>query len=81
VRFNHRATKLTPTETGLLSITAAFRAAGDLKKILGSGFEMIRIVNACQCGFFGFMIKKRQFGDQIDDDNRGSLRCHLEAFS
>jgi len=30
-------------DLGLLSITAAFRAAGDLKKILGSGFEMIRI--------------------------------------
>jgi hypothetical protein len=30
-------------DLGLLAITAAFRAAGDLKKILGSGFEMIRI--------------------------------------
>ena len=30
-------------DLGLLSITAAFRAARDLKKILGSGFEMIRI--------------------------------------
>jgi hypothetical protein len=30
-------------DLGLLTITAAFRAAGDLKKILGSGFEMIRI--------------------------------------
>jgi len=30
-------------DLGLLSITAAFRAARHLKKILGSGFEMIRI--------------------------------------
>ena len=30
-------------DLGLLSITAAFRAARDLKKIFGSGFEMIRI--------------------------------------
>jgi hypothetical protein len=30
-------------DLGLLSITAAFRAAGHLEKILGSGFEMIRI--------------------------------------
>jgi len=30
-------------DLGLLAVTAAFSAAGDLKKILGSGFEMIRI--------------------------------------
>jgi hypothetical protein len=30
-------------DLGLLSIASAFRAARDLKKILGSGFEMIRI--------------------------------------
>ena len=30
-------------DLGLLSVTAAFRVARDLKKILGSGFEMIRI--------------------------------------
>jgi hypothetical protein len=30
-------------DLGLLSITAAFRAARDLKKILGCGFEMIRV--------------------------------------
>jgi hypothetical protein len=30
-------------DLGLLSITAAFRAARDFEKILGSGFEMIRI--------------------------------------
>jgi hypothetical protein len=30
-------------DLGLLSITAAFRTARDLKKILGSGFEIIRI--------------------------------------
>ena len=30
-------------DLGLLAVAAAFRAAGDLKKILGSGFEMIRI--------------------------------------
>jgi hypothetical protein len=29
-------------DLGLLSITTAFGAAGDLEKILGSGFEMIR---------------------------------------
>jgi hypothetical protein len=37
-------------DLGLLSITAAFRAARDLKKILGSGFEMIRI---SQCESLG----------------------------
>jgi hypothetical protein len=30
-------------DLGLFTITAAFRAAGDFEKILGSGFEMIRI--------------------------------------
>jgi hypothetical protein len=30
-------------DLGLLPVAAAFRAARDLKKILGSGFEMIRI--------------------------------------
>ena len=30
-------------DLGLLSITAAFRAARDFEKILGSGFEVIRI--------------------------------------
>ena len=30
-------------DLGLLAITAAFRSARDLKKILGSGFKMIRI--------------------------------------
>jgi hypothetical protein len=30
-------------------------------------------------GFFGFMIKKRQLGDQIDDHNIGELRDHPEA--
>jgi hypothetical protein len=30
-------------DLGLLSITAAFRGASDLKEILGSGFEMVRI--------------------------------------
>jgi hypothetical protein len=36
-------------DLGLLSITAAFGAARDLKKILCSGFEMIRIrVSQCQ---------------------------------
>ena len=30
-------------DLGLLSITTPFRAARDLKKILGSGFEMIRV--------------------------------------
>jgi len=30
-------------DLGLLAVTAAFRASRDLKKILGSGFEMIRI--------------------------------------
>jgi hypothetical protein len=58
----------------LLTVTAAFRAAGDLEKILGSGFEMIRI---SQCdvtaGFSEFMIKKGQIGDQIDDHNRGDF--------
>jgi hypothetical protein len=30
-------------DLGLLSVAAAFGAAGDLKKILSSGFEMIRV--------------------------------------
>jgi len=30
-------------DLGLLSITAAFGAARDLKKVLGSGFEVIRV--------------------------------------
>ena len=30
-------------DLGLLAITTPFSAAGDLKEILGSGFEMIRI--------------------------------------
>jgi hypothetical protein len=41
-------------DLGLLAITAAFRAARDLKKIFGSGFEMIRI---SQC-------ESRSVGDQ-----------------
>jgi hypothetical protein len=39
-------------DLGLLTITAAFRAARDLKKILGSGFEMIRI---SQCDVTGLI--------------------------
>jgi hypothetical protein len=30
-------------DLGLLAVAAAFRSARDLKKILGSGFEMIRV--------------------------------------
>jgi len=30
-------------DLGLLAVTAAFRAAGDFEKILGSGFEIVRI--------------------------------------
>jgi hypothetical protein len=31
--------------------------------------------------FSDFMIEKGQIGDQIQDHNRGELRCHPEAFS
>jgi hypothetical protein len=50
-------------DLGLPAITAAFRAAGDLKKILGSGFEMIRISQRESPRVFRFMIKKGQIGD------------------
>jgi hypothetical protein len=66
-------------DLGLPAITAAFRAAGDLKKILGSGFEMIRISQRESPRVFRFMIKKGQIGDQIHDHNRGELQCHPEA--
>jgi hypothetical protein len=66
-------------DLGLLSITAAFRAARDLKKVLGSGFEMIGISQCESRVFFGFMINKWQIGDQIDDHNRGELPYHPEA--
>jgi hypothetical protein len=68
-------------DLGLLTITAAFSAAGDFEKILGSGFEMIRISQCESPRVFGFMIKKGEIGDQIDDHNIGELRCHPEAFS
>jgi hypothetical protein len=38
-------------DLGLLPVTAAFGAAGDLKKILGSGFEIVRI-NQCESPHF-----------------------------
>jgi hypothetical protein len=63
-------------DLGLLSITAAFRAAGDLKKILGSGFEIIRISQGESARVFGFMIKKGQIGDQIGDHNIGTPQYH-----
>ena len=67
-------------DLGLLSITATFRTARDLKKkILGSGFEMIRISQCESPRVCGFMIKKGQSGEQIDNHNRGELRCHPEA--
>jgi hypothetical protein len=40
-------------DLGLLSITAAFSAARDLKEILGSGFEMIRINTKAPWGQLG----------------------------
>jgi hypothetical protein len=39
-------------DLGLLSITAAFRSARDLKKILGSGFEIVRISQCESPRFF-----------------------------
>jgi hypothetical protein len=39
-------------DLGLLSVAAAFRSARDLEKILGSGFEMIRI---SQCDVTGLI--------------------------
>ena len=66
-------------DLGLLSITATFRTARDLKKILGSRFEMSRISQCESPRVCGFMIKKGQSGDQIDNHNRGELRCHPEA--
>ena len=48
-------------DLGLLPITAAFGSACDLKKILGSGFEMVRIrVSQCESPrVFGFYDKER----------------------
>jgi len=66
-------------DLGLLAITAAFSAARDLKEILGSGFEMIKISQRESARVCGFMIKKGQSGDQIQDHNRGELRYHPEA--
>ena len=66
-------------DLGLLSITAAFGAVRDLKKILGSGFEMIRISQCESPRVCGFMIKKGQIGDQIGDHNRGEPWDHPEA--
>jgi hypothetical protein len=45
-------------DLGLLAVAAAFSAARHLKKILGSGFEMIRISQCESPRVFGFMIKK-----------------------
>jgi hypothetical protein len=66
-------------DLGLLAITAAFRAARDLKKIFGSGFEMVRISQCESPRVCGFMIKKGQISDQIDDHNIGALQYHPEA--
>jgi hypothetical protein len=49
-------------DLGLLAVTA-FRSARDLKKILGSGFEIVRISQCESARVFGFMIKKGQIGD------------------
>ena len=68
-------------DLGLLAVAAAFGSARDLKKILGSGFEMIRISQGESPRVCGFMIKKGQIGDQIDDHDRGELQYHPEAFS
>jgi hypothetical protein len=46
-------------DLGLLPITPAFSAAGDLKKILGSGFEMIRISQCESRRVFGVYDKER----------------------
>ena len=62
-------------DLGLLSITATFRTARDLKKILGSRFEMSRISQCESPRVCGFMIKKGQSGDQIDDHNRERSGC------
>jgi hypothetical protein len=62
-----------------LSITAAFRSPRHLKKIFGSGFEMIRVSQSESPPVFRFMKKKAQIGDQIDDHNRGALQDHPEA--
>jgi hypothetical protein len=42
--------------------------------MLGSGS-----VNASHRGFSGFVIKKWQIGDKIDDHNSGELQYHPEA--
>jgi hypothetical protein len=66
-------------DLGLLAVAAALGSARDLKKILGSGFEMIRISQGESPRVCGFMIKKGQSGDQIQDQNRGELWHHPEA--
>src|SRR5580704_9124087 len=66
-------------DLGLLAVTAAFRAACNLEKILGSGFEMIRFSQCESPRLCGFMIKKGQIGDQIQDHNRGADRLDPES--
>ena len=59
---------------------AAFRAAGNLNKISGSGFEEIRIrISQSESSrvFSEFMINRWQISDQIDDHNRGAGR-HIQ---
>jgi hypothetical protein len=46
-------------DLGLLPVAPAFRAARDLKKILGSGFEMIRISQCESARVVGVYDKER----------------------
>ena len=66
-------------DLGLLAVAAAFGAAGDLKQVLGSGFEMIGVSQSKSARVFRVMIKKRQIGDQIDDHNIGAVRLDPEG--
>jgi hypothetical protein len=72
IKFNPPITMRQPSESSVTSDPPLFLAA-DLR-IFGSGS-----VNASHRGFFGFMIKKWHFGDQIHDHNRGDDRYHPEA--
>jgi hypothetical protein len=66
-------------DLGLLSIAAAFRAARDSQKILGSRFEMIRIVQCESPRVFRVYDEEKANWRSIDDHKRGELQYHPEA--
>jgi hypothetical protein len=71
--------RIRPPQSVAPSGIAPTYRVGDLEEILGSGFEMIWISQGESPRVFGFMIKKGQIGDQIQDHNRGGLQYHPRA--